>query len=92
MDADQAEAIGLAALGFLASDIQRLGRFLALTGTGPAELKAQAHSPRMLAAVLDHLLRDEGLLLVFAASSGIEPTSIGPAHRLLESRQQADGN
>jgi hypothetical protein len=84
MDADQAETIALQALGFLAEDVQRLGRFLALTGLGPAELKAEAGSARMLAAVLDHLMKDESLLLVFAAGSAIAPELIAAAHRQLE--------
>jgi hypothetical protein len=84
MDADQAETIALTALGFLAEDVQRLGRFLAVTGLGPAELRAEAGSARVLAAVLDHLMKDESLLLVFAASSAIAPELIAAAHRQLE--------
>jgi hypothetical protein len=86
MDAEDAETLALSALAFLADDVQRLGRFLALTGLGPAELRAQAHTPRILAAVLDHLLKDESLLLVFAASHGVAPELIAPAHRVLERR------
>jgi len=89
MDADQAETIALSALAFLADDVQRLGRFLALTGVGPAELREEARNPRMLAAVLNHLLQDESLLLVFAASQGIPADLIGPAQSTLE--QQANG-
>jgi hypothetical protein len=84
MVADQAEIVALQALAFLAEDAQRLGSFLALTGLGPDELRAQAHEPRLLAAVLDHLLRDESKLLVFAASYGIAPELIGQAHAALE--------
>jgi hypothetical protein len=84
MDADQAETIALTALAFLAEDVQRLGRFLALTGIGPGELKAEAGSARVLAAVLDHLMKDESLLLVFAASSAIAPELTAAAHRQLE--------
>jgi len=90
MDADQAETIALSALAFLGEDIQRLGRFLALTGIGPGELKEEARNPRILAAVLDHLLHDESLLLVFAAGQGVAPELIGPAHSVLE--QQAGGS
>jgi hypothetical protein len=86
MDADQAETIALEALAFLADDVQRLGRFLALTGVGPIELRQEARNPRMLAAVLNHLLQDESLLLVFAASHGIDADLIGPAQRTLEQR------
>jgi hypothetical protein len=80
---EQAEEVAVAALVFLASDAGRLGRFLALTGLGPAELRAEARTPRMLAAVLEHLLQDESLLLVFSASSNIPPETIAPAHALL---------
>jgi hypothetical protein len=90
MDADRAETIALSALAFLADDPPRLGRFLALTGLGPAELKEKAHAPRILAAVLTYLLQDESLLLVFAASHGIAPEHIAPAQTLLEERAAAD--
>lgn len=86
MDADHAETIALTALAFLAEDGPRLGRFLALTGVGPAELKRQAHTARMLAAVLDHLLQDESLLLVFSATNAIAPELIGPAQHVLAQR------
>jgi len=83
MDPDTAETIAISALAFLADDEQRLGRFLALTGLGPAELKAEAHTSRILAAVLDYLLQDESLLLVFSASNHIAPELISPARQLL---------
>jgi hypothetical protein len=86
MDVDRAEEIGVAGLLFLAADIQRLGRFLALTGLGPSELKAEARTPRVLAAVLDHFLRDESLLLVFAADNRLAPEDIAPAQRVLALR------
>jgi hypothetical protein len=83
MHTDRAESIGVSALLFLAGDMQRLTRFLALTGVGPAELRADARSPHMLAAVLDHLLHDESLLLVFCASDAVSPEEIAPARRAL---------
>jgi len=84
MDADYAETLALQALGFLADDPERLGRFLVLTGMGPAELRERAQTPQVLLAVLEHLMQDEGLLLVFAASSGIAPETIAPAHAKIE--------
>ena len=84
MVADQAEIIALQALAFLAEDAHRLGTFLALTGLGPDELRAQAREPHLLAAVLDHLLRNESQLLVFAADYRIAPELIGQAHSALE--------
>lgn len=78
-----AETIGLKALKFLAEDGPRLGRFLALTGLGPADLKRSASSPAVLQAVLEHLLSDESLLLVFAAEADVAPADVEPASRVL---------
>lgn len=76
---DDAQTLGLSALAFLAEDAPRMGRFLALTGLGPDHLRAAADAPETLLAVLDHLLGDESLLLVFAASKGIAPETVAPA-------------
>ena len=83
MQTDRAHSIGVSALLFLAGDMQRLSRFLTMTGVGPAELREQSRSPGMLAAVLDHLMQDESTLLVFCASDGIPPEDIAPARRAL---------
>ncbi len=85
LDVDGAETIAIAALAFLAQDGARLGRFLALTGLGPDELRENARQHVMLAAVLNHLLGDESLLLVFSSETGVVPEAIEPAHRLLAS-------
>ncbi len=86
MDADSAETIAFSALAFLSDDVARLGRFLALTGVGPDELRTNARTPRILAAVLGHLLQDESLLLVFATRHGIAPALVAPAHAVLEAQ------
>ncbi len=86
---ETAEAIALHALTFLASDGQRLGRFLSLTGIGPDELRAWAEAPHLQAAVLEHMLADESLLLVFASQTGAQPDEIGPAHALLVKATEA---
>lgn len=76
---ETASALALSGLGFLAEDMPRLGRFLALTGIGPEHLREAASAPETQLAVLDHLLADESLLLVFAASKGVSPDAIAPA-------------
>lgn len=76
---DEAEALSLKALGFLASDADRLTRFLQLTGLSPEDLRSQVGEATTLTAVLDHLLSDQSLLLVFAAECGIEPQLIEEA-------------
>ncbi len=79
----QPDEIAVAALGYLADDPERLERFMALTGVTPANLRAMAAQKGFLAAVLDHVLQDETLLLAFAGHAGIRPESIGQArHRL----------
>ena len=82
IDLDAAERIGIAGLGFLADDPARLA-FLATTGLGPAELRAEAGSPGMLGAVLEYLLGDETQLLAFTANAGINPEQIQPAWDML---------
>ena len=83
LSSDDAETLAISALQFLAGDPARLGRFLALTGLGPAELRANAGERHLLAAVLDYLLHDESLLLVFAADNRIAPDQVALAHRSL---------
>jgi hypothetical protein len=77
------EAVAIQALGFLAADEERLGRFLAITGLGPENLRAAASQPGFLASVLAHVAEDEAMLIAFAAESGIPPERIGrAAHHL----------
>jgi Protein of unknown function (DUF3572) len=78
-----AEALAVAALAYLASDAERLGRFLAATGIGPERIREAAREPNFLAGVLDHFATDEELLLAFARQAGIEPTEIERAHNAL---------
>lgn len=81
--AETAATMALAGLAFLAEDAERLTRFLALTGIGPDHLRAAADGPETLLAVFDHLLSDESLLLVFAASKGIAPDQIARSREAL---------
>ena len=90
LDPDRAEEIGLAALGFLAEEPGRLGRFLSETGMAPGDLGAQAGEPHMLVALLEHILADETLLLVFAAEKRIDPEHVGPACALLSGDRRSN--
>jgi Protein of unknown function (DUF3572) len=83
LDRERAEEIGLAALGFLAEEPQRLGRFLSLTGMAPGDLAARASEAPLQAALLEHILSDETLLLVFTAEKRIDPEHVTPAQTLL---------
>ena len=81
--AADAENIAIQALGFIAADSERLGRFLGLTGLGPDTLRQAAAEPGFLAQVLDFIAGDESLLLAFAANSGLAPASVAAAHQRL---------
>ena len=81
------EVLGLAALGFLAAEPERLVRFLALTGLTLEDLRGRAGEPSLLAAVLDHLLGDESLLFVFAESQALHPAEVADARRKLPGRE-----
>jgi hypothetical protein len=76
---DDAEALAIKALSFLAGHPEDLGRFMALSGIEPAGLRQCAADPAFLLGVLDFLLADEALLMVFAQENGISPKAIGAA-------------
>jgi len=78
-----AEGLAIAALGFIAAEPDRLGRFLAMTGIGPESIRDAAREPRFLGGVLDHIVADEELLLAFAAERDIDPEHVVLARDLL---------
>lgn len=80
---NEAELIAIRALEFLASDPDRLGRFLTLSGVSPATLREGMGDPAFLAGVLDHLLGDESLLFEFCAFADIDASVPATAHTAL---------
>jgi hypothetical protein len=78
-----AENLAIAALGFLAADPERLGRFLAATGIGPDMIRHAAADPAFLAGVLDHVAGDEPLLRALADHAGVSPETVERAHLVL---------
>jgi hypothetical protein len=78
-----AESLAIAALGFLAQDHERLGRFLSVTGMGPEMIRKAAADPSFLAGVLDHIVSDEPLLVAFAQQASIDPRTVERAQALL---------
>lgn len=78
-----AEALAIQALTYIAQDGERLGRFLAITGIGPAEIRAASNEPGFLGGVLDYLASDERLLLDFAATAEVEPATVDQARLVL---------
>lgn len=82
-DRKSAESLAISALQFLADAPERLGRFLALTGVSPGEIRRVAAEPAFLAAVLEHVAGDEALLVEFAAVADCDPRRIDEARTLL---------
>lgn len=79
-----AELVAINALGFLAGREEDLGRFLALSGIDPADLRSLVGDPEFLGGVLDFLLGNEALLLAYAAEAGIPPETVALARRQLD--------
>lgn len=80
---DDAETLAIEALTFLAAEETRLASFVKATGLDLAAIRSQASSPEFLAGVIDFLMSDESLLLVFVTHSGIDPNLVALARRAL---------
>ncbi|HEY6024355.1 MAG TPA: DUF3572 domain-containing protein [Pseudolabrys sp.] len=80
---ERAEALAIQALTFIAGDGERLGRFLAITGIGPAEIRTAAGEPGFLAGVLEYMASDEPLIGAFADETGLDPGDISKARTAL---------
>ncbi len=83
IDHGAASHLAVSALVFLAQDMDRLGRFLALSGLDPSKIREAASDPNFLIGVLDHMLADEGLLIAFTAEAGIRPDMVAEAKTTL---------
>lgn len=82
---EEAEALAIGALGFVASDPELLPRFLAITGIEASSIRQAAREPGFLAGVLQFILAHEPTLLRFAEETGTPPAAIGKALRGLPS-------
>lgn len=80
---DEAEALAISALGYLAANPELLERFLAQSGIGPQTLRNAAGEPGFLGAVTGYLMVNEPVLLAFAANDGLHAEAVARAHALL---------
>jgi len=80
---EAAETVAIQALSFIAAEPERLGRFLGITGIGPAQIREAAREPGFLAGVLDYLAGDERLLTDFARETNHDPITISQARHVL---------
>lgn len=70
------QALALGALAWTLSDGDRAERLLSLTGLDPAELRARAGEPALLAAVIGFLTSHEPDLIACAAALDTTPAHI----------------
>ncbi|MZR11775.1 DUF3572 family protein [Maritimibacter sp. DP07] len=72
MKQEQAETIGLQALGWLAGNDELMPVFLGSTGGDLADLKARANDPGFLGAVLDFITMDDAWVVSFCDDAGLD--------------------
>lgn len=77
---EEAENVALQAFSFLTSDEERLGRFLAVSGLQPDNIRSAASSPGFFAGILDYVVADEPLLIALAKELDTKPEHIMQAH------------
>ena len=78
-----AEVLAIQGVSFLASDDDRIARFMANSGMSADSLTHGIHDPAILAGVLDYLLSDDSLLLDFAEYAGVAPETPALARAVL---------
>lgn len=79
---EEAEALAIRALGFVAGDPELLPRFLAITGIEAGSIREAAREPGFLAGVLHFILAHEPTLLRFCGKPGPRrPASAGRCGR-----------
>lgn len=80
---ENAQALAIQALAFVASDPELLPRFLAITGIEAQHIRRAAQEPGFLAGVLQFILAHEPTLLRFSQETGIAPGDVSIAARAL---------
>jgi len=70
------EETAVAILSWLAGEPDMLGRFLALTGTRPDQLRQSVNDPGFLAGMLDFLMGHEPTLMAFCTATDTKPETV----------------
>ncbi len=83
VDQNQAQAIAISALSFIASDEKLLPRFLSLSGIDASQVRSAASEPGFLAGVLQFVAAHEPTLMAFSAETQIAPAAVMAAIRAL---------
>ena len=80
---EDAVEIAIQGLTFISEDMDRLGKFLALSGAGPEKIRESAQDLTFLGGILDFMLSDETMLVEFAAWADMDPSAPAAARRFL---------
>lgn len=83
MTPDQALRLATDVLLHLADDPAELGAFLQASGLRPEDLRQIAQEPGLAAALLDHLVQSDELILACARALNIPPRDIMAARTAL---------
>lgn len=83
---DDADALALRALVWTLAEPERAMRLLSVTGLDPADLRARAGDPVVLAAALGFLEAHEPDLVACAAALDAKPEALVRARATLEER------
>lgn len=75
MNSDSAELLASRLLEWLASDPDLIGRFLGETGLGLSDVNGSLAQPEGLAAVVDHIMGQDALVMRAAEDLGVPPDS-----------------
>jgi hypothetical protein len=73
LSVEDAQAVALKAVAFIAADDELLSRFVALTGCGLDGIRRRISDAGFLGGVLDFILADEPTLLTFVAAADLVP-------------------
>lgn len=70
---EDAQAVALKAVAFIAADDELLPRFVALSGCGLEDIRQRISDAAFLGGVIDFILGDEPTLLAFVAAADLTP-------------------
>lgn len=78
-----AEDVAISILGWLASEPELLGRFMALSGIDASSMRNAANDPGFLAGLVDFLMNHEPTLVAFCEATDTPPEAVVRAHHTL---------
>ena len=83
MKPEQAEVQALKVLGWLVSQDEWLGDFLASSGLSLGDLRERAQEAEFLSAMMEFILQDDSRVIAAAQELGIPPAAVATIHAAL---------